>query len=252
MIQIVKFVSWGFGRDSTYLVESLINQGITDFEVIASDPGQEMEYTYSKTIPFYKPRWEKLGIKVNIISRDYDIYSHFWDKNQVPLGWFNPYCSSHFKRDLIWNFYRRRFGKTNKKGNKYLAGRFINIVEMIGHSLEEKDRLKYPKLKWLKREYPNHTRGISKPMIKKYFKENDLVDPQKSACWLCPNKPWGYFRTLPKEKLDSLIMLEDNAKGTKGKPPPTLKEKGSMRDNVKNQTSLDDWEDLNCSEYCYT
>ncbi|MCH8908371.1 MAG: hypothetical protein IH840_14885 [Candidatus Heimdallarchaeota archaeon] len=231
------FWSWGFGRDSTYGIEYSISQGV-DFDVIASDPGQEMDYTYESTIPFYRNRWEKQGVKVHIISRDYDIYSHFWNKKMVPLGWANPYCSSHFKRDLIRSWYRKNFKE-------------FQIIEYIGHTFEELNRIKYNTPKWLTREYPNYDRQVTKSYIDEYYRTNGLLNPGKSACWFCPNKPLSHFQNLSEDQLDKLIKLENN---TRGNPKPTLKLEGSLKELIKLQSSLDDfdWTELNCSSYCYT
>ncbi len=263
-MEIKNVVSWGFGNDSTYLVESLINQGRRDFIIISSDPGNEEERTYKVTIPFYKPRWEKLGLEVIIIDRGYKLFDYFFDRNQVPLGHFNPLCSSHFKRDLIRAWFREQWGKERKTGVKYLAGNFIQINEMIGHTLEEKDRCKYPeKPKWLNRLYPNYTNQITKDDIKRYWIKRDLPEPKKSACWFCPNKPLRHFKKMridEPNQFKKLLDLEANAKGTNGKPAPTLKREGSLLQLIVNQGSLLDFDfdddldlsELNCSSYCYT
>lgn len=266
-----KVASWGFGNDSTFMIEDLINKGETDFIVIGSDPGQEMDRSYEVVIPFYTKRWRDLGIEVHIIKLPYDIYTYFYDIEQVPLGWLNPKCSSHFKRDFIRSWYRNAWGVVNKNDDKILYGRNISIIEMIGHSLEEKGRVKYPTSpQWLVRKYPNYDNKVTKPMIKKYFADNNIPEPMKSACWFCPNKPVSAFAKIKNEfplKFKMLVKLENHAKGVDGRPAPTLKEKGPIDELVEayeikkakegKQTKLDDFFDLdeselNCSSYCYT
>ncbi len=224
--------SWGFGVDSTHGIEMDIIREARIDEIIASDPGYEMDYTYEKVIPFFKERWENLGLKVTILKRDKKIYDHFFDKKMVPLGWVSPYCSSYFKRDLI---------------RPYIRNEYHEVIECIGHTVDEPRRIKFNTPKWLTREYPNYDFKITRRMAELYFKIRDMPYG-KSSCWFCPNKSWNYFYTLDENKLEKLIVLEENAIGN---PPPTLKLEGSMKNNIKLQTSLDDWDDFNCSEYCY-
>ncbi len=230
--------SWGFGTDSTAGIEFDIKNGIQIDEIISSDPGNEMQHTYDKVIPFYKKRWEDMGYKVTIIKRPYTLYDHFYDKKMVPMGWVYPYCSDHFKRTFIRQYYNKNY---YKKG--------YNITECIGHTFLEEKRLKFNTPKYIQREYPNYNIQRTKRDCEKILP----LKTGKSACWFCPNKSWRYFYKLDKSQINKLVMLEDNAEGD---PKPTLKLGGSMRDNILNQTSLDDydedWDDFNCSDYCYT
>ncbi len=229
--------SWGFGKNSTVGIERDIKLNRPIDLIVATNPGNEMDFTYSDVIPFYKERWESMGYDVVILKRDYKLYDHFFDKKQVPLGWVNPYCSSHFKRDVI---------------RPYLRKRFHEVIECIGFTYSEKSRSLTKTPKWLTREYPLITDEITEDDCIRYFNENNLLATGKSACWFCPNKPLHHFQSLSKDQIKLLVLLEDNAEGKNGKPKPTLRMEGSIKKLIVNQTSLEDWGDFNCSEYCYT
>ena len=113
------YLSWGYGWDSTALGILIANKDprlekYWGCEIIATDPGCEQDRTYTSTIPFYRKYFEDRGLKVTILTKGYNIYDYFYEKQQVMMGIFNPKCSSHFKRDLINSYYSKTHGRNGR------------------------------------------------------------------------------------------------------------------------------------------
>jgi len=220
--------SWGGGTDSTAGILLDLKEGKQIDEIIFADPGFEQNITYD-IIPKYTEIFESYDVLVTILKRPYTIVEHFKEKQMVPLGWVNPYCSSHFKRDLIRPYLRKKYHK---------------VIECIGHSYDEPNRIKFNTPKWLTREYPNFDRKMKREDLIKILP----ILVGKSACKFCPNKSMDYFTTLKfnePEVIDLMVEMENNPFNA------TFKLNFRM-ENLRDQTSLTDWEDFNCSEYCYT
>ncbi len=225
-----------------------------DASIIASDPGCEMDATY-KIIPFYKEYFEERGLNVNIIRRGYNLLDYFWKRNQVPMGWANPLCSSHFKRDLINSFYREKHSENNK-----LYKNKIEIIELLGITTDEITRAKPASNSWKTRKYPLIDLNMDRNACIHYLKQRDLPIPVKSGCWLCPNRNWNYFKELKSnfpQRFKLLIELEENATIRYPTNSPTFKPGKAMK-NLRNSEKLEKWFDEIVDEqtcdggYCFT
>jgi 3'-phosphoadenosine 5'-phosphosulfate sulfotransferase (PAPS reductase)/FAD synthetase len=257
--RVKKYISWGFGQQSTALAVMVANKDprLKEYwyaEIIASDPGHEMDDTY-KIIPFYKQYFEDRGLKVMIIDRGYTLIEYFTKRQQVPMGWANPLCSSHFKRDLINTYYR-----SENSINGRLYKKDIEIIELLGITTDEATRAKHAKEGWKTRKYPLIDINMDRNACISYLKKRDLPIPVKSGCWLCPNRNWSYFEQLKtdyKVRFNMLIDLEENAAIRYPDNPPTLKPKKPMK-NLAISENIEIWfdnivDDQTCDGgYCFT
>lgn len=225
-----RVIMFGLGQQSTVLVEMAIEGKLQVDEIITCDTGEEMPQSYD-TLEFYKKRLEAANIKFTILKRDYPLYEHFYSQNKVPLGWVNPYCSSHFKRDLANSHYR----KTLSNGRLYAKD--IEIIEYLGITTDEIGRMKPAKESWKTKEYPLIEMGMSRQDCINYLKDRYIPIPVKSGCWLCPNKSWNYFKEMKYNQpklFEKLIQLEKNAEKynatLKGKPMSSIHQSEDLRD----------------------
>lgn len=252
-------VSLGVGLQSTIILIMMLNKH-PDLEqywskewfVIFSDTGGEQQATYNYLKIILKPYAESFDKEIIVTKRDHGMLIKFILDKKVPMGWVNPLCSSWSKRDNIYDFYRKRFGVYNKSGNKYLSYRNIKIIELIGFTTDEALRVKPASQKWLERTWPLIDMNLERKQLPKIYKKYNIVIPSKSGCWFCPNAGKNAFKDLKRNDLfrfNMLINMEDNAAIKHSAKPPTFINKLKLK-NILNQTSLEDWFDMDqmCGE----
>lgn len=193
-------ISLGAGKQSSYMLLTALEgaySSIPDFAIF-SDTGCEPKYTYQFL------EWLKIHVKTkynfdiitvskgNIMTDTIDYIEGKKAGNpQIPLrlgdggGILNRHCTSDYKIAPI-----RRYLQSVRNGNR--------VRLWIGISLDEMERQKDSDVNYIEHYYPLVENRIRIDAIKEWFRVNDIPEPMKSSCLVCPFHSKQYWQVFKK------------------------------------------------------
>lgn len=276
----LKIISLGLGQQSTtlYLMSSIGFVKRADYAIF-SDPGSESKATYEH-LKWLK-KWSKQNNGIPIIhTGKKSIYKDlihgtgnsgkrfasipaFTKDENGSIGILRRQCTEEYKTHEIFKAIRRLYGIKARK-------RTPDTEVWLGISLEEIERMKYPRTKWMTFVYPfinvkSWKTGHETIPFTTLFRRSDCIEwlttnnfpiPPKSACTFCPFQSDQRWRELklnqPKEwnkvvKLDKLIR---NSKHKGVEKPIYLHRSAQPLEEVDLQENQLDMFTSECSGVC--
>ena len=201
---MIQVISLGAGKQSSYMLLNALDNKFKfkpDFAIYA-ETGSELEITntyvnWLKNYVKIKYNFDIIFVTNGNLMNDIELYVNGNKKGnpQIPLrlkngGILNRHCTSDYKLKPI----RKYLQSIRKKET-------INL--WIGISLDEIERIKYSNVKYITHYYPLIEKRIKIENIVNWFKDNNMQEPTKSSCLICPFHSMNYWRVIknnfPKE-----------------------------------------------------
>ena len=194
-------LSLGAGKQSSYMLLTAL-EGAYEYKpdvAVFADTGCEPKYVYDylewlKDYVKYKYDFDIVMVRKGDLVQDTIDYLDGRNSRSsaIPLfselsgGPINRQCTSDYKIAPI-----NRWLQEHRKGRR--------VKKWIGISLDEIERMKPAPQKYQEHYYPLVENRVSLDAIVNWFKVNDLPEPGKSACLICPFHSHGYWQRLKKE-----------------------------------------------------
>jgi len=219
----LNIISLGGGKQSSYMLLTAL-QGKYNFMpdfAIFSDTGCEPDYVYEYLnwlTDYVKEIYNFQIVKVSEGNLVNDTLEYLAGKRKrvasLPLrlgndgGLIMRQCTNDYKIKPL-----RKYVQKIRQGKK--------VRLWIGISLDEIERMKASNVLYIENYYPLIQKRISIDNIKAWFRQNQLPEPGKSACLICPfhsDNYWKEFKNqFPKEfkkacYFDNLIRNYPNLK----------------------------------------
>jgi hypothetical protein len=211
-----RFLSWGLGKQSTYL---LVLAGLGLIEridvALVADTLWEREHSYS-ALKFYTEWASQHDIPVEIVSagniRELGATEHihlpFWTDSGAPL---RRQCTKNFKLNPLKKGMRKFAGLHPSKPPHPRPGQF---EVLIGFSWDEFDRMSDSRVKYMVNRYPLIEQHINRWDCEAGFVKLGLPVPEKSACIGCPYRDAREWLAMqennPDEFEDACLFDEAN------------------------------------------
>lgn len=207
---MLNVISLGAGKQSSYM---LLNALENKFEfypnfAIFSDTGCEPKYVYE----YFE--WLRLHVKkkynfdIIIVSAGNlvnDVIDYINGNRKraasLPLKLYN---GGIIMRQCTYDY---KIAPLRKHLQKVRNSEIVNL--WIGISLDEMERMKKSNVKYIKHYYPLVEYRITIDQIIKYFKDEKLKEPGKSACLICPFHSDQYWRMFKKQFPDEFSSVCD-------------------------------------------
>lgn len=228
------YLSLGAGVQSTtlYLMASRGELAIKPDVAIFADTQAEPQWVYDNlarlmdigTIPIHVVSAGSLGhqIYTATASQDRFVSIPFWVRGKN--GRASPgrrQCTREYKITPVHQKVRSLLGlRKHQKGSKF------KVLELIGISKDEMQRMAKSRVSWVQTDWPLITqKRMNRDDCKAYLTALDYPLPQKSACVFCPYRhrdEWLQLkRDHPKEfaravRWDELLRAEGPARGMQG------------------------------------
>ncbi len=195
-------MSFGAGLQTVCLASMCLNGDYPKPDhIVFSDTGWETEDTY-KYLKDYMTQFKGI-IPFHVVTSG-NIYKDIMDKSclfpAIPLYTYNEkgkkailrrQCTMQYKIRPINLKIREIMGL-----KRYQHGKEpVNL--QIGISLDECDRMKPNRIKWMKNAYPLIELNMTRKDCAEYLKKHNIAVPPKSACVCCPYRSDSF---LYKEK----------------------------------------------------
>lgn len=193
---MINVISLGAGKQSSYMLLNALEgkYKYKPYFAIFSDTGCEPQYVYDylnwiKTFVKNKYNFDIIIVSRGNLMKDVIDYidgtnnrasalPYFNDMNGGPIG---RQCTGDYKVQPL-----RKYLQSIRDKSK--------IRLWIGISLNEIQRIKDAPVKYIEHYYPLIESRISIDVIVNWFKENNLVEPGKSACLICPFHSHMYWQ----------------------------------------------------------
>ena len=234
----INVISLGAGKQSSYMLLTAL-EGAYKFKpdlAIFSDTGCEPDYVYSYVTWMKDYVKTKYNFDIVIVSAGNivdDTLNYLEGKRsrvaQLPLfldngGFVMRQCTNDYKIAPL-----RKYLQTIRNGNK--------IRLWIGISLDEIERIKDSSVKYIENYYPLIEKQIRIDQIINWFKVNELREPGKSACLICPFHSPNYWRVFKKQfpsEFEKACQFDDKIRNY-----PKLKNKAYLSDRRKPLREID-------------
>jgi len=197
----INVISLGAGKQSSYMLLTAL-EGAFKFKpdlAIFSDTGCEPDYVYSYVTWLKDYVKNKYNFDIVIVSAGNivdDTLNYLNGKKSrvaaLPLrlsgngGLIMRQCTNDYKIAPL-----RKYVQTIRNGNK--------VRLWIGISLDEIERIKDSTVKYIENYYPLIENRISIDQIINWFRENEMREPGKSACLICPFHSDNYWKVFKKQ-----------------------------------------------------
>lgn len=239
MGNLLNIISLGAGKQSSYMLLTAL-EGAYKFKpdfALFSDTGCEPEYTYQFL------EWLKMHVKQkynfdiitvskgNIMTDTIDyIEGRKAGNPQMPYrlgdngGILNRHCTSDYKIAPI-----RRYLQSVRNGSR--------VRLWIGISLDEMERQKDSDVNYIEHYYPLIENRIRIDAIKEWFKINDIPEPMKSSCLVCPFHSKQYWQVFKKNfplEFEKACEFDDKIRNY-----PKLKSKAYIYKDLKPLREID-------------
>jgi hypothetical protein len=210
---MINIISLGAGKQSSYMLLNAL-EGKYDFIpdlAIISDTGCEPKYVYSyldwlKNYVKQKYNFDIITVtNGNIVTDTLEYIAGNRNRvAQLPLklhegGIVMRQCTFDYKISPLRKYVQ---SIRNKK----------QVRLWIGISLDEMERMKNSNVKYIQHYYPLVKFRITVDQIIKYFKDNGLREPGKSACLICPfhsDQYWRMFKKQFPEEFETACIFDD-------------------------------------------
>jgi hypothetical protein len=236
---MINVISLGAGKQSSYMLIRALNG---DFEykpdyAIFSDTGCEPKYVYEYLdwLKFYLK--ERFNFNITVVSAgnlQKDIEDYIDGKRDrvasIPLrlednGLVMRQCTNDYKIAPL----RRKLQEIRGKER---------IRLWIGISVDEIERMKVSNVKYIDNYFPLIENRISIDGIKEYFRFNNLREPGKSACKICPfhsDMYWTLFKKqFPEEFANDCCSFDDKIRNY-----PKIKKKAYLSKHLEPLRKID-------------
>lgn len=210
---MINIISLGAGKQSTYMLLRAL-EGEYEFMpdyAIFSDTGCEPEYVYEYLKWLQSYCLKKYNFTIIIVSKGNlvtDIIDYIEGRtkrvSQLPLrleedGLVMRQCTKDYKiAPLRREMQRVRNGK--------------RVRLWIGISLDEMERMRFSTVKYIENYYPLIHNKISIDNIIKWYSDNNIKEPMKSACLICPfhsDNYWMRFKKVFPEEFEEACKFDD-------------------------------------------
>ena len=236
-----KVISLGLGQQSTtlYLMASIGELERADVAIFA-DPGSESSATY-KYLKWLK-KWAKKnnGIPIIVVGKK-SLYQDliaatktsgkrfasipaFTKDARGKIGMLRRQCTEEYKTNEIYRAIRKAYGLRARK-------RTPSTDIWLGITLEEIERAKFPRMKWLTFTYPflniratkndfariNYSAIMRRVDCQKWLEEKGFPVPPKSACTFCPyqgDARWKETKQNDPEEWKRLVELDEKIRNS--------------------------------------
>ena len=210
----MKVLSWGGGTQSTALGEMSASGEIEPLDaIIFADTGFERQSTL-ETVWYFSKRWSKMGAKVYIVSNGNirlqgasdHIHIPFWTKSGAPLM---RQCTRHFKITPVKRIIRQLAGYHATKPPHPPAG---SIEQWIGFSLDEWQRMKSSRLKFITMRWPLIEMKLNRWDSIEYLRKKGLPIPVLSACVICPYRStdeWAEIKSCYPDEWSAAVEFDN-------------------------------------------
>lgn len=213
-------IIWSFGGGvQTIAILTLIAEGKLPKPelVIMADTGRERASTWRYLAQYAMPVIKDLGLQFKIASHDLakvDLHGHNGDL-LLPIftltGKLPTFCSDEWKKMVCRRLLRQLgYGPKNP------------VIQWLGMSLDEVDRLRVSDKKWIQNHYPLcFDIPLRRHECELQITRFGLPLPPKSACWMCPNlnnEEWQDIKLNDPQDFQQAIKLdyEIRANDTRG------------------------------------
>ncbi len=207
----MNIISLGAGKQSSFLLlEALKGKfGIIPDMAIFSDTGCEPEYVYTY-LDWLRNKVAPFPI-ITVTEGDIvsDTLEYLQGKRKrvasLPLrlggngGLIMRQCTNDYKIRPL-----RKYLQKIRNGEK--------VKLWIGISLDEIERITTSNVKYIENVYPLIDAKIRISDIIKYFKDNDLPEPSKSACLICPfhsDNYWKAFKSKYPDEFEKACKFDE-------------------------------------------
>jgi 3'-phosphoadenosine 5'-phosphosulfate sulfotransferase (PAPS reductase)/FAD synthetase len=200
----INVISLGAGKQSSYMLLTAL-EGAYKFKpdfAIFSDTGCEPDYVYEYVTWLQDYVKNKYNFDIVIVSAGNiieDTLNYLDGKKSrvaaLPLrlsgngGLIMRQCTNDYKIAPL-----RKHLQTIRNGNK--------VRLWIGISLDEIERIKDSTVKYIENYYPLIENRIRIDQIINWFRENEMREPGKSACLICPFHSDNYWKVFKKQYPD--------------------------------------------------
>ena len=186
---VPRFLSCGFGLQSTVIGEMSARGDLPRCTVIHVDTGWERQATIDIR-EFYAERWRALGLDVYILGgqdiHQYGATDHkhmpFWTDTKAPI---RRECTRFFKIDPIKRKVRELLGFDKSKPPHPKPGA---AVMWLGITVDEWTRAKPSRIAFMVNRYPLLVAKMDRDDCTTWLKGHGVPVPPKSACIGCPNR----------------------------------------------------------------
>jgi hypothetical protein len=197
----INVISLGAGKQSSYMLLTAL-EGAFKYKpdiAIFSDTGCEPDYVYSYVTWLKDYVKNKYNFDIVIVSAGNiveDTLNYLKGERSrvaaLPLrlsgngGLIMRQCTNDYKIAPL-----RKYLQTIKNNSK--------IRLWIGISLDEIERIKDSSVKYIENYYPLIENKIRIDQIINWFRENEMREPGKSACLICPFHSDNYWKVFKKQ-----------------------------------------------------
>lgn len=235
----INVISLGAGKQSSYLLLTALQGNykfMPDFAIF-SDTGCEPEYVYNylgwlKTYVKDKYNFEIIIVSEGNILNDTIEYLEGKRKRvaSLPLflgnkmGLIMRQCTNDYKIKPL-----RKYLQSVRNG--------ANVRLWLGISLDEIERIKESNVNYITNYFPLIENRITIDGIIEYFRINNLPEPSKSACLICPfhsDNYWKMFKKQFPQEFETACRFDE-----KIRIYPNLKEKAYLSKHLKPLAEID-------------
>lgn len=236
-----KIISLGLGQQSTtlYLMSSLGIIERADYAIF-SDTGAESKKTY-EYLKWLK-RWSKRNNGIPIIltgkkslyrdlihgtsisGKRFASIPAFTKDENGKIGILRRQCTEEYKTNEIFASIRKLYRLKPRK-------RTPDTEIWLGITMEEMERMKYPRTKWMTFVYPflnikskkgghekvTYTKLFRRSDCTQWLNENNFPIPPKSACIFCPfqsDHRWREMKLHQPDEWDKVIKLDERIRNS--------------------------------------
>lgn len=205
------YLSLGAGVQSGTLVEMIVEGKLPPVDlVIFADTGDEPDYVY-RYVDYLQSRLSGLNIPFEIVSNGNIIKDIHRVKGRfvaIPvftftngkIGRLRRQCTNEYKILPIEKRIRQKMlelGKAKKYKNGAIhVNKGINVIGLLGLSLDEVQRMRPSRIRWIKLEWPLIDLRMTRHDCKLWLQRYGLPIPKKSSCRICPFHNDRHFRDM--------------------------------------------------------
>jgi hypothetical protein len=124
-------------------------------------------------------------------------------------------CSTEYKIEPILRFVREYLGVP--PGRRVPPS--VSVTALLGISIDEADRMKPAKEKWITNRYPLVDAGMTRSGCMTLLEAHGLPIPEKSACVYCPfhsDAAWLKLKTHNPVEFERAVLFDEYARDQRG------------------------------------
>lgn len=211
---MINVISLGAGKQSSYMLLNALEGKYKYYPdyAIFSDTGCEPKYVYDFLDWLVKYVKQKYNFDITIVSAgnlQQDITEYLKGKKErvaaIPLrlsengGLIMRQCTQDYKITPL-----RKYLKKIRQKQK--------VRLWIGISMDEIERIKNSNVKYIENYYPLIENQIFIDNIINWFHVNEIMEPGKSACLICPfhsDAYWSIFKKQFPEEFEKACQFDD-------------------------------------------